>query len=210
MISGNILGVSIPPVLSHCICEFLWNCKANYSEQWIDWRSVSLRLRARSSFAVIATLQGAWWIWITVNVSRYHRTHPTFDWVDSGFGTAFGPYILLTVSFQMNYLFLYFIIHHLAVDEKEIIRYAALLRGTESAWQAVSYGLTSLTLFAEVGGVYFNFSLWAVSLVPVWFLIRHFGAGDGSQAGQTDGFASETPTEKKQLNAEEPVSAKDI
>ena len=75
----------------------------------------------------------------------------------------------------------YFIIHNIASDEGEIIRYAALLRGTESAWQAVSYGLESVTIFAEVGGVYLNFGLWAISLLPVWLLLKHFGTQKGGQ-----------------------------
>lgn len=56
-----------------------------------------------------------------------------------------------------------------------MIRYAALLRGTESAWQALSYGLESLTVFAEHGGVYMNFGLWAVAILPAWTVLRHIG-----------------------------------
>jgi hypothetical protein len=68
----------------------------------------------------------------------------------------------------------------LAEDEPDVVRYAALLRGTESAWQALSYGLTSLTVFGQVGGVYLNFGLWAISIFPAWLVLRHFGA-DGTQ-----------------------------
>lgn len=75
----------------------------------------------------------------------------------------------------MNYLFLYFVIGNLAIDEPEVIRYAALLRGSESAWQAISYGITSITLFAQVGAVYWNFALWAVAIWPAWLVIREFG-----------------------------------
>ena len=81
----------------------------------------------------------------------------------------------------------------MAQDEADIIRYAALLRGTESAWQAVSYGLESIKIFAEVGGVYMNFALWAISIIPAWLVLRHFGAGedrsasDGSLEAETTG-----------------------
>lgn len=68
----------------------------------------------------------------------------------------------------------------MAEDEPDVIRYAALLRGTESAWQALSYGLGSLTVFGQVGGVYLNFALWAVSIFPAWLVLRHFGA-EGKQ-----------------------------
>lgn len=70
----------------------------------------------------------------------------------------------------------YFIITNLAETEDQVIRYAALLRGTESAWQAISYGLTSVPIMGSVGAVYINFGLWAVAIVPAWILIRHFGA----------------------------------
>ncbi|KAF4450287.1 hypothetical protein F53441_6570 [Fusarium austroafricanum] len=148
----------------------------NVLGSWLDRTKVSLRIRTRSSFAVIATLQGGWWIWATILVSRFRETRPTYDWASEGFGHSFAVFLFLTLGFQLNYLFLYFIIHHLAGTQDEIIRYSALLRGTESAWQAVSYGITSLPLFAEVGGVYFNFALWAVSLFPAWLVLKDFGS----------------------------------
>ncbi|CAK7203321.1 hypothetical protein SEUCBS139899_006052 [Sporothrix eucalyptigena] len=188
VISGNLLGL------------------------WIDRNSVALRVRARSAFFIIITLQGAWWTWITVNVARYHHSRPTFDWVDPGFGAAFGVYIFLTIGFQINYLFLYFIIHNLAGEsEPDIIRYAALLRGTESAWQAVSYGLTSLTLFAEVGGVYFNFLLWGLSLFPAWLVIRHIGSGSTSiedsseHSDSTIDHSGVSPAKALAVSSNEPV-----
>ncbi|KPM38151.1 hypothetical protein AK830_g8414 [Neonectria ditissima] len=144
---------------------------------WLDRTGVSLKTRARSSFWVIVTLQGGWWTWATILVTRFHNTKPTFDWVDPGFGAAFAVFIFLNIGFQLNYLFLYFIIHNFADTQDEIIRYSALLRGTESAWQAVSYGLTSLPLFAEIGGVYFNFLLYGIAILPAWLVLRHFGTG---------------------------------
>ncbi|ROV95863.1 hypothetical protein VSDG_05110 [Cytospora chrysosperma] len=152
IISGNILGY------------------------WIDRTRVPLKHRVRLGFAVIVVLQGAWWTWATVVVTRFSRTHPIYDWSDEEFGQGFGVFVFLTVGFQLNYLYLYFTIQNLAGnDESQIIRYAALLRGTESAWQALSYGLESLTVFAEYGGVYMNFGLWAIAIVPAWMVLRHLG-----------------------------------
>ncbi|KAL1303789.1 hypothetical protein AAFC00_007126 [Neodothiora populina] len=152
---------------------------------FLDRTVVSLQKRTRISFFVIITLQGGWWIWATVLVTRFKVTQPTYDWASSGFGHAFAPYILLCAGFQLNYLFLYFIVANLADDSQEVVRYAALLRGTESAWQAVSYGLGSIVLFAEVGGVYLNFALWAISLAPVWLVLRHFGS-EGDRTIEAD------------------------
>ena len=67
---------------------------------------------------------------------------------------------------------------NLATNDEDIIRYAALLRGTESGWQALSYGLTSLTLFAEVGAVYMNFLLWALAIFPAYLVLKDFGGKD--------------------------------
>lgn len=83
-------------------------------------------------------------------------------------------------SGQLTQIDRYFIVTNLANGEEEVIRYAALLRGTESAWQAVSYGLTSLTIFGEVGAIYFNFALWGIAVLPAWLVLRHFGTGSKS------------------------------
>ncbi|KAI4628045.1 hypothetical protein J4E80_002181 [Alternaria sp. BMP 0032] len=150
----------------------------NLLGQYLDRTKIPLRTRARSTFWVIVVLQGAWWLWATILVTEFRDSKPTYDWTSPGFGRAFAVFIFLTAGFQLNYLFLYFIIGRLAVDEPEVIRYAALLRGSESAWQAVSYGITSLTVFAEVGAVYWNFALWGVAIWPAWLVLREFGVGE--------------------------------
>lgn len=76
-------------------------------------------------------------------------------------------------------MYLYFVIGSLAKNDAEVVRFAGLLRGTESAWQAISYGLTSVTVMGQVGGVYLNFGLCAVSLVPAWWVIREIGVSTG-------------------------------
>lgn len=153
---------------------------------YLDWQKPSLKRRARTAFWVIVVLQGAFWLWTTMLVTEFHYTRPTYDWSDPGFGRGFGAFVMLSAVFQMNYLFLYFFIENLAKDDSEVIRYAALLRGSESAWQAVSYGVTSIALFAEVGGVYWNFALWAVSIYPAWLVLRKFGTGTESSAIEQD------------------------
>lgn len=156
-------------------------------QYYIDRTQVPLKVRARYGFTVILALSGAFWLWATIIVTEYTRTQPTLDWDDTGFGRGFGVFIFLTLGFQLNYLFLYFVIQNLAGDdEAQVIRYAALLRGTESGWQALSYGLESLTVFAHHGGVYMNFALWAVSLAPAWLVIRHFGTGE-DRSGNIEG-----------------------
>ncbi|KAH7071160.1 major facilitator superfamily domain-containing protein [Paraphoma chrysanthemicola] len=157
----------------------------NLLGQYLDRTKLSLRFRARSAFWVIVVLQGAWWLWATILVTEFKSSQPTYDWASPSFGRGFAVFIFLTAGFQMNYLFLYFFVGNLAVDESQVIRYAALLRGTESAWQAVSYGITSVTLFAEVGAVYWNFALWAVAIYPAWLVLREFGGEQKTAIEQT-------------------------
>lgn len=142
---------------------------------WLDRADISLKTRARGAFWAIVILQGAWWTWATVNVTRFNKSFPSYDWADEGFGSAFAVFIFLRVGFQFHYMLFFFIITNLAQDEQQVIRYSALLRGVEAAWQALSYGLGSLAVMATVGSIYLNFGLWAVSVPPAWLVIRHFG-----------------------------------
>ncbi|KAI5456904.1 major facilitator superfamily domain-containing protein [Mariannaea sp. PMI_226] len=175
---------------------------------WLDRTSITLKVRARAAFWLIVILQGGWWTWATINVTKFNRSSPIYDWSSSGFGAAFAIFIFLSIGFQINYLYLYFIIHNLAETQDEIIRYSALLRGSESGWQAVSYGLTSLPLFAKVGGVYFNFVLWAVAIFPAWLVVRQFGSKSVSveEAGVSGSNASQNDVSQSGEESEQHVA----
>lgn len=81
----------------------------------------------------------------------------------------------------------YFIVGNLAKSHEEVVRFAALLRGTESAAQAISYGLDSISIFAQVGGFYLNFGLWALALLPAWLIVHKIGVEyKGIQEEQTE------------------------
>ncbi|KAL1976782.1 hypothetical protein VTN31DRAFT_3064 [Thermomyces dupontii] len=133
LISGNILGA------------------------FLDSKRISLKSRARWSFAAVSILSGMCWLWGTVIVTEFRKTRPVYDWSDPGFGRGFALFLFWVISFQLNYMYLYFVVGNLAENEEEVVRIAGLLRGTESAAQAVSYGLSSVPIFAEVGGVYLNY-----------------------------------------------------
>ncbi|KAI9700234.1 MAG: hypothetical protein M1820_006902 [Bogoriella megaspora] len=153
---------------------------------FLDQKVLKLKTRARAAFVVILTLQGAWWIWATVLVTDFNKTNPSFDWVDHGFGKAFALFLFLILSFQVNYLYLYFVVSNLAESQSEVIRIAGLLRGTESAWQAISYGVNSVAIMASVGGVYLNFGLWFASLLPAWLVVRKIGVSLGDKKIERD------------------------
>ncbi|RDW77902.1 putative DUF895 membrane protein [Coleophoma crateriformis] len=148
---------------------------------FLDRKSLSLKTRARGAFIFILALQGAWWVWATILVTDFHRSKPTFDWVDAGFGKGFALFLFWVAGFQLNYMYLYFVVGNLASSEGEVVRIAGLLRGTESAVQAVSYGLNSVSIFADVGGVYLNFGLWGLALIPGWLVVRHIGVTLGDR-----------------------------
>lgn len=157
IISGNILGA------------------------FLDYNKITLKNRARGAFITVLTLQGAWWVWATVLVTDFHKSQPTFDWTDPGFGKGFALFLFWVAGFQLNYLFLYFVVGNLAETEEEVVRIAGLLRGTESAWQAVSYGLSAVPIMAQTGSTYLNFGLWAFSLFPAWLVIKEIGVSLGDR-----------------------------
>lgn len=78
----------------------------SFWQHWLDRVQIPLKIRARYAFATIVTLQGGWWIWATILVTKFHRTRPTYDWATPGFGAAFAVLIFLTMGFQLNYMFL--------------------------------------------------------------------------------------------------------
>ncbi|GIJ88096.1 hypothetical protein Asppvi_007013 [Aspergillus pseudoviridinutans] len=148
---------------------------------FLDNQKLSLRSRSRAAFFVVLGLQGAWWVWATVIVTEYHRTLPTYDWADAGFGRGFALYLFWVAGFQLNYMYLFFVVGNLASDEEEVVRMASLLRGTESASQAVSYGLDSVKIMSSVGSTYLNFGLWAIALLPAWLVIKEIGVSLGDR-----------------------------
>ena len=86
--------------------------------------------------------------------SQFKRQETLLDWSDSGFGRGFALYLFIVVGFQLNYMYLYFLVGNrelpfsypfeygvvyimglILVVQKpvDIIRIAGLLRATESA-----------------------------------------------------------------------------
>ncbi|PYH98116.1 DUF895 domain membrane protein [Aspergillus ellipticus CBS 707.79] len=162
------------------LASFLSGCLAlvlgNVLGAFLDSKRFGLQARSRGAFFVVLGLQGGWWAWATVVTTGYRDSWTeAIDWMDEGFARGFVLYMVWVVGFQLNYLFLYFVVGNLATDEEEVVRVSGLLRGVESAVQAVSYGLSSVGIMASVGGTYINFGLWGISLLPAWLVIRQFG-----------------------------------
>ena len=76
---------------------------------------------------------------------------------------------------------LFWICGEIAETPEEVVRIAGLLRATESASQAVSYGLSSIPSFAHIGGAALNLGMWGVAVVPGWLIVRQIGPRYGKQ-----------------------------
>ncbi|KAK4055599.1 hypothetical protein OIV83_000145 [Microbotryomycetes sp. JL201] len=142
---------------------------------YLDRTGISLRTRVRTAFAVIVTLQGAWWTWSTVIQNEFHRTGARYDWSDSGFGRGFALYLMLVGGFQLNYMLCYFLVGSIVEQPADIIRIGGLLRATESGAQAVSYGLNAVKTFSTVGSSALNFGLWGIAILPAWLVVSQIG-----------------------------------
>lgn len=57
---------------------------------------------------------------------------------------------------------------------------------------------------AQVGGIYTNFALWAIAIVPAWLVVRHF-RDDSSQSVADQGLVH-SATEAKQSSTPSSVS----
>ncbi|MAD83639.1 MAG: hypothetical protein CL912_11825 [Deltaproteobacteria bacterium] len=50
--------------------------------------------------------------------------------------------------------------------------------------------MNSIKIFAEVGGVYLNFGLWGLALLPGWLVVRQIGVSLGDKKLEREGHAS--------------------
>ncbi|CAG8249968.1 unnamed protein product [Penicillium olsonii] len=148
---------------------------------FLDSKRISLEKRARYAFFFVVAWQGMCWIWATVVTTKFHKTNPAYDWSSPGFGRAFVLFLFWVAGFQLNYMYLFFLVGNLAEDQEEVVRIAGLLRGTESAAQCVSYGLSSVNIMAAVGSIYLNFGLWAIAILPAWLVVKQIGGVFGDK-----------------------------
>ncbi|KAI5478038.1 Major Facilitator Superfamily protein [Pseudohyphozyma bogoriensis] len=181
---GSFLGALVAIICGNILGTFL------------DRHNIPLKTRARGAFAAVVITNGAWWIWSSYIQSLYQDSGILLDWSDPNFGRGFAGggqlYVALAVGFQVNYLYAYFLV----TEPADIIRIAGLLRATESAAQAVAYGLDSVSSFGTIGVSALNFGLWGFAIVPAWFVVKevgvtYFGRGEfeakAVRGGQEEG-----------------------
>lgn len=148
---------------------------------FLDWRKLMLNTRAVIAFVVIYAFELSLYIYAMIVNKQYERqeTPPMFDWTDDGFGRAVCVYILMLVGFNLMYDYLYWLIGTVNRDGGDIVRLSAVVRGVESAGQAISYGINSIDSFSLSGAVAVNLSFFAFCIVPSAFVIFRVGIVDG-------------------------------
>ena len=58
------------------------------------------------------------------------------------------------------------------------------------------YGVNSVAIMASVGGVYLNFGIWAVSLIPAWLVVGNIGVtSEDDEEIVDEGVESHLPVE---------------
>ncbi|EPQ28045.1 uncharacterized protein PFL1_04372 [Pseudozyma flocculosa PF-1] len=178
--------------LLSAVCASLCNYALGF---YLDWKRPAINTRAKSAFLAVYSLQAGLWIWAIYIMHEYTETKPTLDWTSDGYGRGFALYIFLQVGFNMMYEYVYFLIGHINDDPGEIVRIASVVRGIESAGQAVSYGVNSTGLRLDaVAGI--NMAQWAICLVPAWLVIRKLGIlADGTRIHEARIYA---PEEKRE------------
>ncbi|KAJ6094726.1 hypothetical protein N7467_002239 [Penicillium canescens] len=87
----------------------------------------------------------------------------------------------MLVGFNLMYDYLYWLVGTINKSDGEVVRLSAVIRGIESAGQAISYGINSINQgqFPLSGAVAVNMSFFVVCIIPSWLVIRRVGVLNG-------------------------------
>jgi hypothetical protein len=129
----------------------------------LPWHK-SRKVRAITTFILIAVLNSATWIWAVVIQDEYRQTKPVLDWADQrAFGRGFGLFLFERISLGIVENYIYWCIGNLSDSPGDQIRYSSLLRGIETAGVAVGFGVQAVpTALIVTAGI--NFGLWFLAL----------------------------------------------
>lgn len=88
----------------------------------------------------------------------------------------------------------------MARNPAEIVRLTSTVRAVEAAGGAVASGISSThaPLIAAVG---VNFGLWALAVIPTWFVVRKVGFG--GIYGDRSGFDEAAPEQSPKVGSED-------
>ena len=166
-------------VRSRSLASFL-NAVVSSLASWLAGSIVDIkwtkkrRTRAIVAFAVMAAMNTGTWIWAVIIQNEFRKTHPKLDWADQKtFGRGFGYYVFERAAVGMIENYIYWCIGNLSDSPGDQVLYSSLLRGIETAANAISYGVqaapTALIITAGLNmGFWFlalPFSIFATLLV---------------------------------------------
>ncbi|KAE8344396.1 hypothetical protein BDV24DRAFT_148965 [Aspergillus arachidicola] len=150
---------------------------------FLDWKRPTLNTRAIVAFVLIYAFELSLYIYAMIATKEYERrdTPPVLDWADDGFGRGVCVYILMLVGFNLMYDYLYWLIGTVNRSGGDIVRLSAVVRGVESAGQAISYGINSIdqTRFPLSGAVAVNLSFFAACIIPSALVVFKVGIING-------------------------------
>ncbi|CAI7674644.1 unnamed protein product [Penicillium pancosmium] len=157
------------PVRSRSLGSFM-NAVVGTFATWLGGSLVDLpwhksrKVRAITTFILIAVLNSATWIWAVIIQNEYRRTKPVLDWSDQrAFGRGFGLFLFERISLGIVENYIYWCIGNLSDSPGDQIRYSSLLRGIETAGVAVGFGVQAVpTALIITAGI--NFGLWFLAL----------------------------------------------
>ncbi|KAB8269274.1 hypothetical protein BDV30DRAFT_229970 [Aspergillus minisclerotigenes] len=153
---------------------------------FLDWKRPTVNTRAIVAFVLIYAFELSLYIYAIVVTKEYERrdTPPVLDWADDGFGRGVCVYILMLVGFNLMYDCLYWLIGTVNRSGGDIVRLSAVVRGVESAGQAISYGINSIdqTRFPLSGSVAVNLAFFAACIIPSAFVVCKVGILNGVKA----------------------------
>ncbi|KAJ3546948.1 hypothetical protein NM208_g1748 [Fusarium decemcellulare] len=150
---------------------------------FLDWRKPTLHTRAVGAFIAIYAFEMALYVYAMIITKEYEGrdAKPVLDWTDDGFGRGVCVYILMLVGFNLMYDYLYWLVGTVNKNGADLIRLSAVIRGIESAGQAISYGINSIDSFALSGAVAVNLSFFAACIIPSSFVIFKIGIINGAK-----------------------------
>ncbi|KAE9994246.1 hypothetical protein EG327_000528 [Venturia inaequalis] len=147
--------------------------------------------RAIVTYAIIAALNTATWIWAVIIQNEYRHTKPVLDFKKQGtFGRGFGLYLFERISLGLVENYIYWCIGNLSDSPGDQIRYSSLLRGIETAGVAVGFGVQAVpTILIATASI--NCGLWFFAL-PFGYcatlqVVRKFDQLDEERKASTGG-----------------------
>ncbi|KAI8676431.1 hypothetical protein NCS56_00530800 [Fusarium sp. Ph1] len=85
----------------------------------------------------------------------------------------------MLIGFNLMYDYLYWLVGCVNKNGADLMRLSAIIRGIESAGQAISCGINSISSFPLSGAVAVNMSFFAACIIPAAFVIFKVGIIDG-------------------------------